>query len=250
MNRIIVSLAALIIFSLPTIASADTFTFHAPATPNAPRGNGSGANQVDLDHYSAVTWRLPAPNQSGVIRDSNNNAVNLQGQSITSATLTFNTIANWDANQNRLYVTLLDTALNGGVARFQDTTVDPTAGNGRFNDAFASSNPLVANGTGRMALTTLTNLSTTPTTLVYNFTAAQLARLNEFFNVTDRTLAFGFDPDCHFWNNGITFSFTTSGAPTPTPEPATMTLLGTGLAGLYYRRRRRKQQADETSAAA
>jgi hypothetical protein len=52
-------------------------------------------------------------------------------------------------------------------------------------------------------------------------------------------IAFGFDPDCHFWNDGIVFSFTTK--PTATPEPTTMVLLGTGLAGLYYNRKRKKQ---------
>jgi len=36
-------------------------------------------------------------------------------------------------------------------------------------------------------------------------------------------IAFGFDPDCHFWNDGIAFSFTTT--PNTVPGPTTMLLL-------------------------
>lgn len=239
MKKIFLCLVALIVLSLPSIASADTVTFQAP--PTAPNTGNGGARQFDLDHYSAYTWSIQnsfAP-----------------GTTITGASLTFRNISNWDNNANRLFVSMFDYANNtahNAVGRFQDTSTDPTASNGLFDNAFARSNPLVANGTDGILLGTLSNLTTTPRDITINFTAAQLARLNEFFSVADRTLAFGFDPDCHFWNNGIIFTMTTNTGNAPVPEPATMILLGTGLAGIYARRRRRNkmdENATEESAA-
>ena len=132
MRKLVLLFAAGLLFALPSVVSADVITIQAPKTaPN--QGNG-GANQFNLDHHEAYTWRIAG--------------LDLTGRSIASATLTFHNISN---------------------------------------------------------------------------------------------CAFGFDPDCHFWNDGITFSFTT--CPTPTPEPATLALLGTGLAGLYYGRKRKRQKA-------
>jgi hypothetical protein len=98
---------------------------------------------------------------------------------------------------------------------------------------------LVNSGTANTFLTSQA-FTTTARTYVYTFTPDQLAVLSAYF-MNGGDVAFGFDPDCHFWNDGIVFTFTT--APNPVPEPMTITLLGTGLAGLYYSRKRKKQQA-------
>jgi hypothetical protein len=220
LKRTLLLLAMLVVVGLPASALAGTYTFSAPAT-GANQGNG-GSNQFNLDHTQAYTWRI--------------DNVNLGGQTITGATLTFTHISNWDANANMLFVHLLDTASHAGVSSFADGSGTSTAIADNFAGSLYNSNPLVAGGTANTLLTSH-SFTTTPTTFVYTFTAAQLQALNAYFQ-NGNNIAFGFDPDCHFWNNGITFNFTTT--PTSVPEPMTLTLLGTGLVGLYVKRRRQK----------
>jgi len=223
-------LAAVVLIGLPTVASADTVTFQAPAT-GANQGLG-GARQFDLDHHKAYAWRI--------------GGVDLTGKSITSATLTFKNIRNWDSNRNMLFIHLLDTAKAAGVSSFQDAPANqvPVID---INDDFAGSrylnNPLVARGTANTFLTQQ-EFSTTGRDFVYTFTADQLKVLSAYF-LNGSDIAFGFDPDCHFWNDGIAFTFTTT--PNTVPEPTTMLLLGSGLAGLYYRRKRQQKKLQPIS---
>lgn len=157
----------------------------------------------DLDHYSAYTWRL--------------DNINLNGGTITAASLTFTNIRNWDTNANVLHLWLLDTAKSAGVASFIDepTKVAPVTD---LTDDFLSTrfhgnaNWLVTNGTAQTFLKDK-SFGTTPSNYTLNFTASQLAVLQQYIN-NGRNVAFGLDPDCHFFNDGVSFTMNI----TPVPE--------------------------------
>ncbi len=181
----------------------------------------------DLDHHLVYTWRI--------------DNINLNGGTISSASLTFTNIANWDSNANVLHLWLLDTARNAGVSSFVDDPSNAVPETDMTDDFLStrfhsSAGWLVANGTGQTFLADK-SFTTTPTTYTLNFTPAQLAVLQQYIS-NGHDIAFGIDPDCHFDNDGVSFSMNV----TPVPEMnALFPLVGlfAAISSTHFLRRRR-----------
>lgn len=162
----------------------------------------------DLDHYYADKWGI----DFGLEDD----------EYIVEASIFFDNIRNWDNNPNDLYVSLLNEA--------------PT-GLSWYYDAGASGNHWASDPDFEVELEHYVNLSSNPTDITYNFTQTEIDLLT--LAVSDGNFGLGFDADCHFYNDGISFTVTT--ARDAVPEPATMLLFGTGLVGLAGLRRKNKK---------
>lgn len=159
---------------------------------------------ADLDHTQVYTWGI--------------NFTVPTGEVITEAALSFNNIYNWDNQPNNLYVHLLDT-----VAPGIHTTVDNEHG----GDNLAGQGIL---------LNHWQNLPASAQDITYNFDANEVQAFNAY--AADGNFGLGFDPDCHFYNDGVCLTVTTA----PVPEPATSTI-GLMCASFILKRQRRRNAA-------
>jgi hypothetical protein len=223
LGRAVPAIALLGVLST-AVASAQTTKTYKP----------SPVDLYDLDHHKAYTWRI--------------DNVNLTGKTITSASLFIDNIRNWDTNPNMLFIHMLDTAKGSGVRSFTD---DPSNSvpvpvseiiddfvNPRYHGNAAW---LVAAGTADTFLDSRA-FTTSAVDYLFTFNASQLQTLQSYI-MNGQNVAFGFDPDCHFWNDGIKFKMTYINTPPPpsTPEPGTLALLGTGMAPVIRSLRRRRR---------
>jgi len=195
---VFVYLAALLFAILPiSEAYADIYEFQP--TP---------ANLYDLDHTKAyswgINWNLPV------------------GQTISEAVITFNNINNWDTNKNILYVSLLDSA-SLGVKQFTD---NEGGGNYFSKTGFLLGTYSDTNGIGQ----TDTVSFSVPSTQYSWLTSGSGGGSN------GGNFGFGIDPDCHFYNTGITVTIKTHSV----PEPSTWLLICLGFVGLMVFRNRQQ----------
>lgn len=158
----------------------------------------------DLDHYYAYSWGIDFSVP--------------QGETITGATLTVKNIYDWTVEDDILYVNMLDNP-GSGVKQFYDNQ-----GGGNY---FSGQGKVVGTYTDPVGG------HSTNTNLTFDLGAlGLLGSLNQY--AADGKFGFGFDPDCHYFNDGVTLKVTTA----PVPEPASLATLAVG--GLALLRRRKK----------
>jgi hypothetical protein len=152
------------------------------------------ANLYNLSHDEAYEWGIDWLHSDEEIKE---------------VTLTFSNIYNWQAEENSLYIRLLDEATLGTTAHYEfDATGDYFDNQGALIDVWQD-NP--GGGPGQDVTYILSDFGL-------------IGTVNQY--AADGVWGFGLDPDYHYYNGGTTGTVTTA-----VPEPATMLLLGLGLVG-------------------
>jgi hypothetical protein len=168
------------------------------------------ANAVlsELPHEKYFTWGIDFTPKTG--------------ETITDATLTFTNIWDWTTEKNdHLFTHLLDNP-RSGLRSFTD--------NQKGGDNFAGKGVLVGNWSDQIGGQPR-NFD-----LVYDFKdMGLLDELTAYIATTPgrgkANIGFGIDPDCHYFNSGVTFTIITDDGihTSPVPEPAAIVLLGFGM---------------------
>ena len=202
-------------------ARAKSYTF----SPNP-------ADLSDLEHQDAYIWGINEP--SHLASDLSH------GMVITKAEITIKNIWNWNNQANKLFIDLLD---NPKHSSSSVRVVSDNPSDNSISDYFATT----TSGPNHIwsDIDPLTQWSDPHGgsahnyNLVFDFNAAQIQFLTScltdprtmYGNTASFDFGLAFDPDCHFYNCGITFEIDTSCKQVP-EGGMTAALLGIGFLGL------------------
>ena len=158
----------------------------------------------DLDHYRYFSWGFEwqHPNDD-----------------VISVSLTFKNIQDYTVEPDDiLYINLLDTPPGLGVNAYYDYR--------ELGNAWEGDGPLIGTWSDPLGY------PNPPIDLTFDFTEEQVGYFNDF--VADGVAGFGFDADCHYFNDGVELRVETA-----VPEPLTIGLLGLGLVGMGILKRKK-----------
>ena len=210
MKNILIITLALILTA--TASMATTYNFNTTAMTSADQ-----TAIQSMDVATNVIWNLYTP-----VATLGANTV------ITDATLTISGLYDWqNVAADKLYINLIDTAAKSNTITTSTDTVDTA-------NYFASTALLLATPNGG------TYYPGHAGTLSVSLSAPAIAALTADIK-NNGYFGFAFDPDCHWYDSGMVFSFNTGAA--PVPEPSTFLLFGAGLAGIAFMRRNSKKSS-------